>query len=157
LGGVPLDMRLPSPVAWVLMAVIVFNGLTPYLELKTGYGFNMYANLSTVAGESNHLVVRRTAHLTDVQDTLLTVVRSSGPELQAYADAGYLLPQRNLLDYLARHPTTTVVVRDASGAESTLDGGDGVREPLLVEKFQLYRAVDPEDPPRCQDVWLPAR
>jgi hypothetical protein len=157
LGGVPLDMRLPSPVAWVLMAVIVFNGLTPYLELKTGYGFNMYANLSTVAGKSNHLVVRRTAHLSDVQDTLLTVVRSSGPELQAYADRGYLLPERNLLDYLARHPTTTVVVKDASGAEQTLDGGDGVRQPLLVEKLQLFRAVDPQDPPRCQDVWLPAR
>jgi hypothetical protein len=103
------------------------------------------------------LVVRRTAHLTDVQDTLLTVVRSSGPELQAYADRGYLLPRRNLLDYLARHPSTTVVVRDESGVEQTLDGGDGVRQPLLVEKFQLFRAVDPQDPPRCQDVWLPAR
>jgi hypothetical protein len=157
LAGVPLDMRLLSPLAGALMAVIIFNGLTPYLELKTAYGFNMYANLSTVAGESNHLVVRRTAHLADVQDTLLTVVRSNGPMLQAYADRGYLLPQRNLLDYLARHPSTTVVVRDESGVEQTLDVGDGVRQPLIVEKLQLFRAVDPQDPPRCQDVWLPAR
>jgi hypothetical protein len=157
LGGVPLDMRLPSPMGWVLMAVIVLNGLTPYLELKTGYGANMYANLSTVAGQSNHLIIRRTAHLTHAQDTLLTVVRSSAPELQAYADRGYLLPERNLLDYLARHPTTTVVVRDRSGVERSLDGSDGVRSPLLVEKFQLFRAVDSQDPPRCQDVWLPAR
>jgi hypothetical protein len=41
--------------------------------------------------------------------------------------------------------------------ERTLDGGDGVRLHLLVEKFQLFRAVDTQDPPRCQAVWLPAR
>ena len=76
---------------------------------------------------------------------------------EAYADRGYLVPERNLLDYLARHPDASVVVRDAAGVEQTLTGADGVRQPLLVEKFQLFRAVDPRDPPRCQDVWLPAR
>ncbi len=157
LGPVSKTMRLPGPVAWALLALVVANGLTPYLELKTGYGFNMYANLATVAGESNHLVVRRTLHLSAVQDSLLTVVRADGGELQAYADRGYLVPERNLLDYLARHPSTSVVVRDHTGAERTLSGANGVRQPLLVEKFQLFRAVDPQDPPRCQDVWLPAR
>ena len=37
-----------APAAWVLVAVVVANGLTPYLELKTAYGWNMYANLVTV-------------------------------------------------------------------------------------------------------------
>ncbi len=50
----------------------------------------------------------------------------------------------------------SVVVSDDDG-ERTLDGSDGVRLPLLVSKFQLFRAVDTHDPPRCQDVWLPAR
>ncbi len=149
-------MRLPGPVAWVLVGLVVANGLTPYLELKTAYGFNMYANLSTVAGESNHLVVRDTLQLTHVQDHLLTVVESDDEELRRYADRGYLVPERNLLDFLARHPSSSVVVRDETGTETTLDGSDGVRLPLLLEKFQLFRAVDPQDPPRCQDVWLPA-
>ena len=29
--------------------------------------------------------------------------------------------------------------------------------PLLIDKFQLFRAVDEQHPPRCQAAWLPAR
>ncbi len=141
--------------AWVLVAVVVANGLTPYLEVKTAVGFNMYANLVTVAGDTNHLVVRRTAHLSTVQDDLLEVVESEDDGLDVYADEGYLLPRRNLLDYLARHPGVSVVVRDEDG-ERTLDSSDGVRLPLVVRKLFTFRAVDAEDPPRCQALWLPA-
>jgi hypothetical protein len=155
IGRTPLPMRLPGLVAWALVGLVVANGLTPYLELKTAYGFNMYANLVTVAGESNHVVVRRTLHLTDVQDHLLTVVETDDPELARYAADGYLVPERNLLDYLARHPSTSVVVSDEDG-QRTLDGTDGVRLPVLAQKFQLFRAVDTREPPRCQAAWLPA-
>ena len=155
LGPAPLPMRLRGPAAWVLVAVVVANGLTPYLELKTAVGFNMYANLSTVAGSSNHLVVRRTAHLSTVQDDLLGVVASEDDGLQTYADEGYLLPRRNLLDYLARNPDVSVVVRDEDG-EHTLSSSDGVRVPLVVRKLVTFRAVDADDPPRCQARWLPA-
>ena len=156
LGPSHVPMRMPGALAFVLVAGVVANGLTPYLELKTAYGFNMYANLVTVDGESNHLVVRQTLPLTDVQEHLLTVVRTGDEQLGRYAEDGYLIPERNLLDYLARHPSTSVVVSDEDG-ERTLDGADGVRLPLLVEKFQLFRAVDGQDPPRCQADWLPAR
>jgi hypothetical protein len=155
LGPSRVPMRMPGAVAGLLVALVVLNGLTPYLEVKTAYGWNMYANLRTVAGDSNHLVVRSTLPLTDVQDHLLTVVRSDAPELSVYAEKGYLVPERNLLDYLARHPSASVVVSDG-GVRRTLDGSDGVRLPLLAEKFQLFRAVDVQTPPRCQDVWLPA-
>ncbi len=156
LGPSHLPMRPPGTAAWVLVAVVAANGLTPYLELKTAYGWNMYANLVTVGGESNHFVVRDTWPLTDVHDHLLTVVETDDPGLRTYADKGYLVPERNLLDYLARHRGVSVVVSDDDGRR-TLDGSDGVRLSLLVSKFQLFRAVDTHDPPRCQDVWLPAR
>ncbi|HJQ95227.1 MAG TPA: HTTM domain-containing protein, partial [Acidimicrobiia bacterium] len=48
---------------WLAGAVVVatlINGLTPYTEIKTAYGFNMYANLVTARGESNHFLVRHT-------------------------------------------------------------------------------------------------
>ena len=141
--------------AWVLVAVVVANGLTPYLEVKTSLGFNMYANLVTVAGDTNHLVVRRTARLSSVQDDLLEVIESEDDGLAAYAEEGYLLPRRNLLDYLARNPGVSVVVQDGDG-ERTLDSSDGVRLPLMVRKLITFRAVDGEDPPRCQALWLPA-
>jgi hypothetical protein len=149
-------MRLRGPAAWLLVAAVVANGLTPYLEVKTSLGFNMYANLVTVAGETNHLVVRRTLHLSDAQDHLLEVVESDDLDLEEYAEKGYLVPERNLLDYLARHPDVSLVVRDEDG-ERTLDSSDGVRLPLIVSKLLVFRSVDERDPPRCQAQWLVAR
>lgn len=154
-GRVALPMRLPSATAWVLVGLVVANALTPYLELKTALGFNMYANLVTVAGETNHLLVPGTLHLRDVQDDLLRVVESDAEELDVYARTGYLVPERNLEDYLARHPGVSVVVADTSG-EHTLDGDDGVELPLLVRKLMTFRSVDDQDPPRCQSQWFPA-
>lgn len=155
LGAAPRPMRLPGLAAFLLVATVVANGLTPYLELKTALGFNMYANLRTVAGDTNHLVVRRTAHLRTEQDDLLRVIESEDDGLDRYATEGYLLPRRNVLDYLARHPEVVVVVRGDDG-EETLDGSDGEPLPLLVRKTMSFRSVDSEDPPRCQSAFLPA-
>jgi hypothetical protein len=156
LGPSSVPMRLRGVAAWTLVLLVLGNGLTPYLELKTGTGWNMYANLVTVAGESNHIVVPGTLHLSGVQDDLLRVVETNDKELRLYADDGYLIPERNLLDYLGRHPSVTVTVT-GKGGERTLEGADGARVSVLVEKFQAFRAVDEQDPPRCQARWLPAR
>lgn len=155
IGPSTQPMRLPGAGALAIVAAVVVNGLTPYLEVKTATGFNMYANLVTVAGETNHLVVPGTAHLSRVQDTLLSVVDSNDPALLQYAEDDYLLPERNLLDYLDRHPSTSVVVSDGRN-ERTLDGTDGARMSVLATKFLAFRAVDPQDPPRCQADWGPA-
>ena len=47
-------LRVGHVVFLLVPLLVVANGLTPYLELKTGFGWNMYANLRTVDGESNH-------------------------------------------------------------------------------------------------------
>jgi hypothetical protein len=155
LGPAPQPMHLRGVAAWMLVAAVVTNGLSPYLELKTALGFNMYANLVTVGGETNHLVVRRTAHLRAVQDDLLEVVDTEDAGLDAYRTEGYLLPRRNLLDFLARHPDVSVVVRGEEG-EETLNGSDGELLPVVLRNTASFRSVDAQDPPRCQSVFLPA-
>ena len=157
LGRFDVPMRVRGLATGLLAALVVANGLTPYLEVKTGTSFNMYANLVTVGGETNHLVVRRTLHLSDVQDDLVEVVSSEDEGLRRYAEDRYLLPERNLLDYLARHPDVEAVVRTPDGTERTVTGADGVRQPVVVTKFLAFRAVDQDSPPRCQALWLPAR
>jgi hypothetical protein len=150
-----VTMRLPGPASWVVVALVIANALTPYLEVKTSLGFTMYANLVTVAGETNHLVVPATLHVSRAQDTLFEVLRTEDRGLRAYATQGYLLPERNLLDYLARHPDVDVTVRH-DGVEKTLDGADGEMLPLLTRKLLTFRAVDTRHPPACQSAWLPA-
>jgi hypothetical protein len=149
-----LSFRSAGAVGMVLVALVTLNGLTPYLGLKTGYGFNMYANLHTVDGESNHWVIRRTADLIDVP--MVTIIESSEPGLAQYVGSGYLVPERNVLDRLADHPdhtiTYTVQGRTVAGTGAEL----GERLPVLVEKFGLFRSIDTQSPPRCQAVWLAA-
>ena len=70
---------------------MVANGSTPYLELKTAYGWNMYANLRTVDGDSNHFVVRCTLPLTDEQADLVRIISTDDPGLALYADDDYAL------------------------------------------------------------------
>lgn len=152
-----IDLRLRRPIGVLLVTLVVFNGFTPYLEIKTGYGWNMYANLVTADGESNHFVLRRTVPLTDVQGRLAEIVESNDPGLMAYVGSGYVLPERRLLHHLAEHPEAFVVYR--VGSEQVEGTGEelGERLPALVDKFLLFRAVDIVRPPRCQTTWLPAR
>jgi hypothetical protein len=149
--------------AWLALvpALALVNGLTPYLELKTGFGWNMYSNLVTVDGRSNHLLVRRTFPATDEQRHLVTVLASNDSRLTSYATNGYRIPLLQLRDYAGRHPASSLryeldgVVREAPriGADPVL----GRDVPQWRAKLQLFRAVDEQDPPRCLDRWGAAR
>jgi len=57
-GSVPSS---PGPVYWLLPALIMLNGFTPIIGLKTGTSWQMYSNLSLTATGSNHLLLPRSA------------------------------------------------------------------------------------------------
>lgn len=148
--------RIGRPPRWglAIAAVVVLNGLTPYLGIKTATSWNMYANLETVDGSSNHYVVPGVAELRDME--LATVVASDDEGLARYIDSGYSVPLANLAAYLDRHPESTVTVRDESGDEVILDATNTDAPNVLVRKVLPVRSVDTEDPPRCQAEFLPA-
>ncbi|MEL6983258.1 MAG: hypothetical protein AAFO29_12610, partial [Actinomycetota bacterium] len=159
----PIDFSLrPVGVAGVaLVALAVLNGLSPYLELKTATGFNMYANLITGDGETNHLVVPATAELRNEQSATVEILSSDDDGLDQYADSGFALPAANLRDYLADHPEVSVRYRlDGEVVDHGPDrpGPLSPRSlPWAEERFALFRAVPLDDPPACQNAWLPAR
>jgi hypothetical protein len=159
----PAPLGVRSAPVWLLLvpALVVVNGLTPYLELKTGFGWNMYSNLVTVDGRSNHFLVRRTWPLTDVQHHLVTVVDSDDPGLQQYAKQHFRLPLLQLRVYAADHPGDRLTYEVGGVVRTAPRMGD---DPLLARhvswwqaKLELFRAVDTEDPPRCLDRWSAAR
>jgi hypothetical protein len=141
--------------------LVLFNGLTPYLELKTGYGWNMYSNLRTVDGESNHLLVRRTFPLTDEQEDVVTILDTSSAALGRYAADGYGLTWRQLRSYLSEHPRVSITYQRGGETVALRHASD---RPELVEpvpswreKVQLFRAVDLRSPERCVPSFGPAR
>jgi hypothetical protein len=150
----------PRWLAAVPLLALV-NGLTPYLELKTAFGWNMYSNLVTVGGRSNHLLVPRTWPLSDAQRQLVTVLETNDATLRWYAEARYRIPLPQLRTYTAQWPGGRLryelngVVRDVPHI-----GSDPVLSrpvPGWRVKLQVFRAVDMADPPRCQDSWGAAR
>jgi hypothetical protein len=156
--GERLPTRLSPALALVVLLTFV-NGLTPYTEIKTAYGFNMYANLVTAGGESNHLVIRSTMPLRDGYKGPVEIIRSSDPGLELYRDRGYLIAYPQLRRYLAVHPEVSLEYR-RNGQVVAIDRAS--QNPELVEpgpwwwRFLPLRAIDRLSPPRCQDVFLPA-
>jgi hypothetical protein len=152
----------PHHALFALVPVlVVLNGLTPYLELKTGYGWNMYSNLRTVDGESNHLLVRRTFPLTDEQEDVVTILETSSAALGRYAANGYGLTWRQLRTYLSQHPKVSITYQRGGETVALRHASD---RPELVEpvpswrqKVQLFRAVDLRSPERCVPSFGPAR
>ncbi|MEO6628807.1 MAG: hypothetical protein ABIP03_09590, partial [Aquihabitans sp.] len=149
--------RPTSLLLAIVPALVVLNGLTPYLEIKTGYGWNMYANLRTVDGDSNHLIVRRTFPLTDQQASLVRVIRSDDAALQVYADNQYALTWDQARRYLSRHRLVALTYeRNGHTVELAHAQDDpAIVKPLPLwrEKLQLFRSVDLTSPERCVAFW----
>jgi hypothetical protein len=137
----------------VLLAFV--NGLTPYLEIKTAYGFNMYANLVTAQGNTNHFLIGKTIPLRNGYERPVEIVRSSDPGLRLYREHGYLIAYPQFQRYLVGKELTAELVRGGerfslSEASTLADSG-----PWWWRYFGL-RSLDESTPPRCQDVFLPA-
>ena len=157
----PRSLRPHHALFLLVPLLVVANGLTPYLELKTGFGWNMYSNLRTVDGESNHLVVRRTFPLTAEQSDLVEILDSDDPGLLRYAASDHALTWRQLRTYLADHPEVRIRYRrgyDVVGLQHASNRPELVAPvPTWREKVQLFRAVDLRSPERCVPTFGPAR
>jgi hypothetical protein len=153
-----LSWRL-EPVTALVVALVFVNGLTPYIEVKTAYGFNMYANLVTSNGRSNHLLVPRTWPVRRDQARPVEILLSSDPGLRRYAALGYLLPWPSFRAYLTAHPEVSVTYR-RDGETLTLprasDRPDLVAPVPWWWRWMPLRAIDSRDPARCQTMFLPA-
>lgn len=65
---------------WIFFVLIVANGASPYLGLKTESSYAMYSNLRTEGGVNNHLFMPA-LRLADYQDDLVEIVATDHPEI----------------------------------------------------------------------------
>jgi hypothetical protein len=155
---VSLTWRIGPATAFVA-GLVFLNGLTPYLELKTTYSWNMYSNLVTWNGKSNHLLIRRTLPLRKGNGDLVEVVASGDIDLQLYAEQGYLLPWPSFLYYLSKHPEVSVVYRRGGVTKGATRAGD---MPELAHpvpwwwRWMPLRSIKADRPEECQPMLLPA-
>ena len=149
----------PGVAGAVVVLVTMLNGLTPYTEIKTAYSFNMYANLVTSQGESNHFLVRSTLPLRNGYEGPVEILESSDAGLNAYRDEGYLVAFPQLRRYLSVRPEASLTysrngevtsLAEVSSAPELVDPG-----PWWWRFFPL-RAIDTRNPPLCQAAFLGA-
>ena len=154
-------LRVHHAVFLLVPLLVVANGLTPYLELKTAYGWNMYANLRTVDGDSNHFVVRSTLPLTDEQADLVRIISTDDPGLALYAANDYALTWTQLRSYLSDRPGVRITYARGNATVALVHAADRPElvEPIAIwrEKLLLFRAVDLDSPERCVPLFGPAR
>lgn len=136
---------VPLPTGWsvggvALAALVVLNGLTPYTQVKTGYGWNMYSNLRVVDDATNHLLVPPMSLRGDLE--LVAVVDASDEDVAAYADRGVAIPLVQVLDWVRRTPGGSVTVRAEGGEPVTLVHGEVATRSRWLALVAPLRPVD---------------
>ena len=77
-------LRVRPLVFWLIPLLVFFNGLMPYLGLKTENSFSMFSNLRVEGGSSNHLFMPVSMQLTDLEKDLVDVVDTNLTDLQPF-------------------------------------------------------------------------
>ncbi len=153
--------RAALGLVYLVPALVLLNGLTPYLELKTGFGWNMYSNLRTVAGVTNHLIVPATADLTGLQTDRVEIIASSDPALRKLGSDGYALTYTEFRKYAQTHPDVAVTYeRDGRVVRAERledDPAAAGATSALARRLQSFRVIDLSPAERCQPSFSPAR
>lgn len=156
----PLRFAARAP-RWLVIVplLVVLNGLSPYLELRTAYAFNMYSNLQTAGGDSNHLLIARTLPLTNYEYDLVRITATDDPNLQVYIGQ-FDIPFLQLREYLSRNQSVSLTYRRDGAEHSVLRASD---DPALVEpvpswqsKLFAFRSIDQSPPADCQPFFYAA-
>lgn len=142
-----LDSMVLRPRWLVIFPLLVlFNGMSPYLGLKTETSFVMFSNLATEGGRWNHLLISERFRLSRYQDDLVEIEESSIAYLQRVANDGHLLPYLELRRRMFERPSASVTYVRNGERRVVLQAGDDPELsqplPLLVRKFYRFRSVD---------------
>ena len=140
---------------WLIPALLIFDGLNPYLGLKTETSFAMYSNLRTEGGQSNHLLWRHPLTGAGYQQDLVQVVDSSdtGPH---HLPKGLYVPfmelRQRVLHLLhdGRHDLSVTYIRNGklvSVASAKSDPELSARPSFLERKLLIFREIRTEGCP----------
>jgi hypothetical protein len=136
---------------WIIPGLFFVSCLSPYIGLKTESSINMFSNLHTEGGETNHLLFARPPYLFPYQNDVVQVVASSSPSLTRTARAGHMSVQFTIDEFLRRHPDQWVTyLRNGELIErATAADLPKASSSLWERKLLIFKPVDPARPKVC--------
>jgi hypothetical protein len=143
--NLPSPFRLTGRFDVVVLALILFNGLTPYLGLKTGVAYTMFSNLRTEVGYENHLLMPTWLRVFPLQQEPVRILASSDAGLaQAAQDEELVLlyDLRLRAQTLSDHSVT--YERNGQIVEVPRIGDDPLLSqplPFLAKKTLHFRSI----------------
>ena len=98
-------VRRYAGVLLLLPALVLLNGLSPYLGLKTRTAWQMYSNLNLDADYANHYLIPYSLDVGGFLADSVQIVATSDPALRAeYVQTGRRITWHELRRYVAQHP-----------------------------------------------------
>lgn len=125
---------------------------SPYIGLKTESSINMFSNLHTEGGETNHLLFARPPYLFAYQDDVVEILDSSHPYLLHLRERGEHMVLYHLKDVLRRDREHWVTYRLNGIVEEdvTHRSFPAFEQPSLLERaFLVFKTVDVRRPKVC--------
>ena len=143
-------------ILWIFPILVLMNGSSPYLGLKTTTAFSMFSNLRTEGGQSNHVFLPNFG-LFKYQEDLVEVVDSNDAQFWSLIDSGDLIPWfefRRMASMSERDDAAITCIRN--GKRLILKRGDPSEEsqeaftphPWFADKFLHFRSIRPFDQPQ---------
>ena len=133
--------RLGHPVFVAGILVLMVNGLTPYLGLKTESSFTMFSNLQTEGGLWNHAFIPEAVRVFGYQEELVRITDSNDRALEGRTRDGTRLVRFELERYVRLHPGTSATY---DSGEMTRTIGAGAATPAsrpILDKAVKFRDV----------------
>ena len=97
--------RRYAAVLLLLPALVLLNGLSPYLGLKTRTAWQMYSNLNLSPYDSNHYFIPYSLDVGGFMADAVRLTATTDPALERqYMRTGELLTWHELRRYVAQHP-----------------------------------------------------
>jgi hypothetical protein len=129
----------PNALGLALPALVFFNGMNPYLGLKTDSSFSMFSNLRTEGGVTNHLFIPTSLQVATYQDTLVRVIDSSDPALRRMGRGEQLYTAFELRRRASTRPQASVTY-EVSGQQVS---GQQVSVPRIADVPALATPLSP--------------
>ena len=97
--------RRYAAVLLLLPALVLLNGLSPYLGLKTRTAWQMYSNLNLSPYDSNHYLIPYSLDVGGFMADAVRLTATTDPTLESqYMRTGELITWHELRRYVAQHP-----------------------------------------------------
>ena len=138
------------------LLLIIFNGLTPYIGIKTKTSFSMYSNLWIDDQGSNHYLIPKSLDIFGfLADDVKIISTNDNGELKILKERNSTIPYLQLYNYLKREPYVKASFERSgkmlSYPEENLPSPGRLVDNWLARKFLTFQGSNKEISNQC--IW----